>query len=304
MHDNNRINGYLKEGDLEEVSSEGNGNSFKFDNEPHKEAEGYIVHTLLPEQAMRLPAHEAAMIFAINQADIDRLKRSISQFGQQIPAVIYEGKVLDGRCRIRACVDLDLPVSAIRIADSDLNGLTPQQWVLHRNRSATDGRRISDGVYAMIVASVYGPKESEKALIRKKGGIPVEGEVRGEASEILGTTFNVSANLMKQALKVVKGGDANLIQLVKDKQVSLSRASELLKLPVVERKKVMNDPKAPLPMTSPDKALSEYKSAVKSLKKFYKRVNDISRSRHFDAQTRKTIEPTLALVRDAIAALE
>lgn len=304
MHHNNGVHSLFEDGNLDEVSTEGHRNDFQFDKEPHDQLEGHVIHKLSPDQALRLVHHEAATIFSINPADVRRLQNSIEEFEQQVPVVIYEDKVLDGRCRIRACVAIDRPVLAVRFCESDLNGLTPQQWVLHRNRSATDGRRMTDAEFALIVASVYGPQACENALIRKKGGVKVEGELRGEASKALGTTFNVSPNLMKQALKIMKNGDAELVQLVKDKKISLSRATELLNITASERRKAMKDPTAPLPLASADKALAAYKSAIKSLKKFQKRINEITRSKHFSAETRTAIAPSLAQLHDAVFFLQ
>lgn len=304
MHDNNRINGYFDDADLTGRSPERTESACDLDNEPHRETTGHIIHHLSPEQAARLADHEAAALFSIKDSDIDRLKKSISQFGQQIPVVLLDGKVFDGRCRIRACVELDLPVLAVRFSESDLSGLTPRQWVLHRNRSATDGRRMTDTEYALIVATVYGPEASEQALQRKQGGVAVEGELRGETSEVLGAIFNLSPNLMRQALKVFNSGDTELLQMVNEKKLSLSKAAEILKLTKAQRKAALDNPQAPLPVTSPKKALAKYKSAVKSLRKVYEQVNDIARSKHFSAETRKSIEPILAQVRDAILVLE
>ena len=303
MHDNNRINGYYGDGDLAWRSTEGDRNYFDFDNEPHEQDEGHVVHTLLPEQAARLPHHEAATLFPIKQSDIDRLKRSIWQFGQQIPAVLYDDEVLDGRCRIDACVALELPVLAVRFSESDLNGLTPKQWVLHRNRSATDGRRMTDTEYALIIAAVYGPEASEQALQRKQGGVAVVGELRGETSEMLGTIFNLSSNLMKQALKVFNSGDADLLQMVKDKKLSLSKAAEILKLPKAKRKAAMKNPKAPAPLTSSKDAIKAFKRGIKSLEKAEKRIAEIAKCEHFCADTRAAIEPTLASLQIAISQL-
>lgn len=302
MH-HSRINSYFEEGGLEGKSTEGYRNSFDFDNERHQEEEGHVIHTLLPEQAARLAHHDAAMIFSIKDTDVERLKISLNQFGQQIPVVLYEDKVLDGRCRIRSCVELGMPVKAIRFDTSDLNGLAPKQWVLHRNRTATDGRRITDTEYALLVAAVYGPEASEQALRRKQGGVAVEGSLSGEASELLGATFNLSSNLMKQALKVFNSGDADLLQMVKDKKLSLSKAVECLKLTKAQQRVMKENPKGPAPLTSSRDALKAFTREIKSLEKAEKRITEIAKSKHFSAVTRGAIKPTLAALGEAISQL-
>lgn len=304
MNHKNRINGHFSESSLEQNSSEGHDPKFDLDKEPHDELAGLVIHQLTPAQAARLPVHETAALFSINEDDVTRLTDSIEQLGQQNPIVIHDGKVLDGRLRIKSGIRLNIPVLAVRVSQADLAGLSPEQWILHRNRTATDGRRMSDVEFALIVAAVYGDDAIQQALLRKKGGVPVDDTSRGQAHEHLSRVFTLSANLMKQALKLSKSGDTELIDMVKHKQLSFSKAEQILKLPQAQRKAAMNNLEAPLPLTCPSQAFNVFKVAVKSLEKTEKRLQEIAGSELFVASTRTGIQRSLAKLRDVISGLQ
>ncbi|MDX1964980.1 MAG: hypothetical protein SFX18_17665 [Pirellulales bacterium] len=304
MDHKNRLNGHFPDPNPKPNSSQGRDINFDLDEKTHDKLTGHAIYEIAPEHAASLPEHAAAALFPIYEVDVKRLTLSIQQFEQQVPIVLYEGKVLDGRCRIRACVSLNLPVLAVQFADCDLNGFSPKQWVLHRNRTATDGRRMTDVEYALIVATVYGAEASEQASLRMKGGVAIDDVLRGPANELLAMAFNLSPSLMKQAMKISKAGEPELIELVKTKKLSLSKADEILKLPKAQRKAAMNDPKRPLPLASAEQALKALKITLKLLDKTEKRILEITGSKHFNAVKQIDLELSLKKLRDAISGLQ
>src|SRR3712207_3877796 len=59
------------------------------------------------------PFHEAASIFPLMTGpEYADLKADIDKNGQREPVWLWEGKVIDGRNRVRACRDLGRPVLA------------------------------------------------------------------------------------------------------------------------------------------------------------------------------------------------
>lgn len=300
----NRVSGFFEDSHLPKKSTEGDAGRFDFDREPHNEFEGSIIHELSPEQAAKLPIHEAAKLFPIQESDFARLKKSINQFGQQIPVVLYEDMVLDGRCRTKACIELRKSVRVVRFSESDFDGIPLKQWVLSRNRSVTDGRRMTDAQYALIVATAYGREESELARLRQMGGLKLDGALCGETSKILGATFDISSNLMKQALKLLKSGDEELLELVRNKGLSISRAAEISSLPETERKAALKNPRQPLPPSSPDAAIKAFRRALKSLETAFNRTRDVTECEHFGADLRSVIQPSLKSLQDAICQLQ
>ena len=57
----------------------------------------------------KLRIHEAAgLIPAMSDEEYESLKADIAAHGQREPLVVHEGRVLDGRHRYRACLELGL----------------------------------------------------------------------------------------------------------------------------------------------------------------------------------------------------
>lgn len=78
-------------------------------------------------------------------ADFEALKADIRANGLHQPIVFYEGQILDGGNRYRACVELDITPAAIEYAGTD-----PLGFVFSANARR---RHLTPGQYAAIVAS-------------------------------------------------------------------------------------------------------------------------------------------------------
>jgi site-specific DNA-methyltransferase (adenine-specific) len=62
-------------------------------------------------------------------AEFEGFKAGIGEDGQKFPVVVHEGKILDGRHRYRACVELGIEPKIIDFAKVG-GGMTPAQYVL------------------------------------------------------------------------------------------------------------------------------------------------------------------------------
>jgi hypothetical protein len=82
--------------------------------------------------------HPAANLFPeMAQPDLDALCESISRHGVRVPLVFFEGKLLDGRNRMRACVMAGIPTE--KIPRRTVNGDTdPFLWAWDANCSRLD----------------------------------------------------------------------------------------------------------------------------------------------------------------------
>jgi len=65
--------------------------------------------------------------------DFDALVEDIKQFGQIEPAILYDGKILDGRNRYRACKKLGIELKVREWKPSEATGITPLQFVISEN---------------------------------------------------------------------------------------------------------------------------------------------------------------------------
>jgi hypothetical protein len=79
----------------------------------------------------------------MNWSDYRRLRDDIAQHGQQTPIVVYEGMVLEGRGRLRACRELGIEPNFVRLTREDIRN-DPEAYVrsdnLCRRQSATRRR--------------------------------------------------------------------------------------------------------------------------------------------------------------------
>ena len=65
-------------------------------------------------------AHEYAMLIPERSTEeYGRLRDDIHCHGLQKPEILFEGKILDGRLRARACAELGIPVACKTLAEFD-----------------------------------------------------------------------------------------------------------------------------------------------------------------------------------------
>lgn len=148
------------------------------------------------------PIHPAATIFPeMSAAEIDALALDIAAHGLRDPIVIYDGKVLDGRHRQRACAEAGVDP---RYVEWDGNG-TPEAFVLSKNLHR---RHLSTSQRAMIAARIVtiGSHGQEHfANARKRTDAPVVS--LAQAGELL----NVGRTSVSMARTVLQEGTPELI---------------------------------------------------------------------------------------------
>lgn len=143
--------------------------------------------------------------------ELAALARDIAQNGLMEPIGIYEGKVLDGRNRLRACIEAGIEP---RFVDIELNGQRPIEYVLSKNLRR---RQLTTVQLALLALDVI-PYYTEAALIRKRrgrGGMLAEEEPdRGKTAERVGAVIGVSADTVRRMVAVQKV-DPEIIELMR-----------------------------------------------------------------------------------------
>ncbi|MBL8795636.1 MAG: ParB N-terminal domain-containing protein [Planctomycetia bacterium] len=172
----------------------------------------------------------ARLLPRLPDADYQALKEDIQQHGQQQPILTYQGQVVDGRCRHRACVELGL---APRTEEWDGQG-TLLERVLSLNLKR---RHLNESQRAQVAADLvplYAPAAQERMTagqaIDPGVNLP-EGRARLRAAE----SMQVSERSVGSALQVSNAGNPKLVQAVKDGTVKVSAAAQLTALPVAEQ---------------------------------------------------------------------
>jgi len=90
---------------------------------------------------MTLEFHPLAAMFPLMDGDeFEKFKRDISLNGQCEPIVLYEGKILDGRNRYRACVELGLePITKLYTGNDPLGFVISMN--IHRRHLTAEKKR-------------------------------------------------------------------------------------------------------------------------------------------------------------------
>ena len=163
-----------------------------------------------------LEFHPIANIFPMMEdKELDRLKADILTRGLQEQIVIYEGKVLDGRNRYKACKELNLTPATKPYEGDDRVGLVVSAN-LHR-------RHLSESQRAMVAAKLVTTKLGDNQHIRKEGR-PID---QPSAAKML----NVSAKSVQRAKEVCDKTAPNIQALVESGKLPVSVAVEVAKLP-------------------------------------------------------------------------
>jgi ParB-like chromosome segregation protein Spo0J len=189
-----------------------------------------------------------------------QLKNDIAARGQLVPAWVYEGKLIDGRSRARACKELGLE---LLIRDWDGRGSLVAFVVslnLHR-------RHLTESQRALVAARLKPMFEAEAKQRMQSGKAPdpmanlPQGPARDQAAAIMG----VSPRTVEAGSKVLKQGTPELIQGVETGQVSVSAASDLAELsPDEQRETVAGGKKA---VAAKSKQLRQKKAGRRPAKK-------------------------------------
>lgn len=98
--------------------------------------------------------------------EFNDLVKDIKEFGQIEPATIYEGKILDGRNRYRACKELKIELLTKEWNPSKSTGRTPLQYVISENIMRRNLNEAQKGEIGLILYPDIA-KETDK-LRRKK----------------------------------------------------------------------------------------------------------------------------------------
>jgi len=173
-----------------------------------------------------LKYHKLANLFPLIQGDeFDGLKNDILNNGLNHPIIMYQGKILDGRNRYRACTE-----SGVEPIYENYTGDKPLEYVISLNLFR---RHLNETQRAMIGASITtlnhgGNRKNQDANLRDE--ITIE-----QASEKL----NISKRSIDTARKVRKNAIPKLIEIVEQGLITISFASSLSELSKIEQKSIV-----------------------------------------------------------------
>jgi hypothetical protein len=172
--------------------------------------------------------HEYANIYRmLPDVELAKLAEDIKEKGQLLPITIYEGKVLDGRNRYRAC-----EIAGVEPKTEEYTGDDPLGLIASLN----DHRRHDS--------------ENERALVGarmanlRQGGDRKSGEIKKPMGHLISLDRAVelsgsSKKNIQRAKPIVQSGIQELQDMADTGEVSIRAAGEVAKLPIEEQRKAV-----------------------------------------------------------------
>jgi len=153
-------------------------------------------------------AHELALVFPpMTEPEFAAFKEDIREHGQREPITLYEGKILDGLHRYRACQELGLEPRVVRFEG---NPRAAAQLVVGRNFHR---RHLTTSQRAMVAA--------EMCKLRPRGNTGNSPYLTAaQASTLMG----VGEDLVKDAKRLLRHGDEDILRTVREGLQSVSAA--------------------------------------------------------------------------------
>jgi hypothetical protein len=202
-----------------------------------------------------LPYHEVSTLFPLMIGDaFADLKVDIAEHGQREPAWVYQGAIIDGRNRARACKELGRPLQT-REWDGDERDLVPFVVSLNLKRRHLDesqraaiaaklaNLKIGDNQHCAKGAQICAPSGGREVLPigRTSNAPPSNGKPAAVpiSQKQAAALLNVSTHSVGRAAVVQSKGVPELNQLVEDGEASVAAAELIAGLPKGEQKTVV-----------------------------------------------------------------
>lgn len=195
-------------------------------------------------EPLKMSPEYVSLCIPLASEEYESLKESIRKDGLWIPLVVNpDGVVLDGHHRYRACGEVDRPWDdpkpIVKRFDSKL---LEKKFIIETNLK----RRHLTTLQKVEMAMKLEPIEAELARHRqeatriKDGKPPGEGQltttVKGKTREIVAKKVGLSGKTYQRAKKVLEAAPEELIEWVKEGDLSVSRAYRMINSPVSKKR--------------------------------------------------------------------
>jgi len=175
---------------------------------------------------MDYPIHEVANIFPeMGAIEFDALCADIAANGLRESPWVYQGAVIDGRHRMRACEKLGIPCP-VRV----YSGEDPVGFVVSLNLHR---RHLDSTQRAMVAATLATMRHGGDRVSEQAANLPLA--TQAHAAELL----NVSERSVRAAVKVRADGADELIRAAESGRVSVSTAATIAEAPKAEQVEIV-----------------------------------------------------------------
>jgi len=184
----------------------------------------------------------AKLIPEADEATYAALKADIARDGQRQPIILFEGMVLDGRARLRACIETHR-----KAMTANLTG-TEESALAHLIASNLVRRHLTPAQRAAIAVALLGEerKRARQRMLSGRADPPEDGGegCAGEAVVIAGKRLGVSGESVRRAARIGERAPEVLEALRDGVLASIPEAEKCVSLPTDVRRDVLARVKA------------------------------------------------------------
>jgi hypothetical protein len=191
--------------------------------------------------------HPVASIFPMMSVEeFKALKESLQARGQRNPIYTHEGKIVDGRNRYQACVELGLTP---RYEAWDGKGLLVDfVWDLNAGRRQLTGGALRLAAGRYTIEREKEGKQRQTSVLRRGDSpsrpIGRDGNLKeladfGSSRSKAAQKFGVGEGSVQRAITVLKQGAPELVQAVETGQTTVHAAADIAKLPIQTQKDIV-----------------------------------------------------------------
>ena len=202
-------------------------------------------------QTIYQPHPLAELVPEMTQQQYERHKADIQANGQHESIKLFQGMIIDGRHRFRACNDLGLIPQF-----EEWTGKDAKQYVISMNVSR---RHLSDNHRALAAAAM-----TTSSRGRNKHTATAAPSQK-EAAEL----FDISPDSIQRAKKVLADADPAIIEMVRKNELPISMAAQVAKFPKKDQLKALRSKKVKA------RAVADEDKAKKSAEVRKKRIKTI-----------------------------
>jgi hypothetical protein len=189
----------------------------------------------------------------ITGKDFTELRKSIRTQGLLNPITLYEGLILDGSNRYRACLEEDVKPTFRELPD----GVNAIEYVVSQNESR---RHLTVEQRAFIGAKLA---RLGAGGDRRSPGFKTSSD--GLSTETVAKKLKVSSKSIERARRVQKEGTPEVVEAAESGEVNLSQAERIAALPIEQQKpvlEVVKGQKEALKAAKDFRQSDEFKTAV------------------------------------------
>lgn len=178
-----------------------------------------------------------ALLPMMSEASLREMADDIKANGQQQPVILFEGRLLDGRNRLKAC-----ELAGVEPVVQSWTGDDPVRWVLSLNfhrRHLTDSQKSIVGARAEQLLAERAAEQATPEPIEEEAEAPapVEApepsrEMKRQAREAAAALVNVSTNAIARGRRLMEHAVPELVGAVARGSVTLTQASRVAKLDI------------------------------------------------------------------------